>query len=231
MSDKVKLEYFPIAGAGEKVRLALVLTGTPFDDVRIPFSEWGERKKTAKYGQLPILTMVDGQEVYQSEAMLRWAAAQAADGGAALLGATAAQQLRVNEVLGLALDFHREWSPCIYLGMDPARYGHAEDVDKGALCASLRGAWLAPGGGMEKFMNYFTTLLATNGCEGGDGFLCGSVPTIADLDMWPRLTYFTKGIADHVPADSLERYPEIVAYVARMAAWPPIADYYASKDQ
>ena len=38
MSDKVKLEYFPIAGAGEKVRLALVLTGTPFDDVRIPSS-------------------------------------------------------------------------------------------------------------------------------------------------------------------------------------------------
>ena len=221
-AGSVKFEYFDLAGAGEKVRLALALTDTPFEDARIAFKDWPERKKSAKYGQLPILT-VDGAEMYQSEAMLRWAGSF---GDGSLLGTTPEQQLLVNEVLGLGADFHREWSPCIYISMSPEKYGHAEDCDKVALTKRLRQAWLAPGGGLERFMRYFEAHLDA---AGGNAFLCGTQPTIADLDVWPRLTYFTRGIADGVPKDSLDKYPKIKAYLQRMAAHPKIAAYYASK--
>lgn len=111
-----------------KVRLALAVSGVPFEDVRIPFADWPARKATARlgrlstlcwltnyfwfwnspssyfrqrnlflfcslrdlptqissfkclrrgrYGQLPCLTLSDGTQVWQSDAMLRWAGSQ-----------------------------------------------------------------------------------------------------------------------------------------------------------
>ena len=69
----MKLTYFNIEAAAEKVRLALVLTSTPFEDVRIQFPEWGGMKPTTKYGVLPIME-VDGKEMHQSMAQLRYVA-------------------------------------------------------------------------------------------------------------------------------------------------------------
>eukprot|EP01046_Picozoa_sp_COSAG06_P102267 COSAG06_NODE_48432_length_332_cov_0.665236_1_plen_52_part_10 len=36
----LKLSYFNIQGAAEKVRLAFVLGRIPFEDHRVPFPEW-----------------------------------------------------------------------------------------------------------------------------------------------------------------------------------------------
>jgi hypothetical protein len=67
---KLKLTYFNIQGAAEKVRLAFVLGAVPFDDVRVPFPEWPALKPTTPYGQLPLLTIDDGEPMAQSDAML-----------------------------------------------------------------------------------------------------------------------------------------------------------------
>lgn len=40
LSSKVKLTYFNIEGAGEKVRLALKCAGIPFEDNRVSFGEF-----------------------------------------------------------------------------------------------------------------------------------------------------------------------------------------------
>lgn len=40
---ELKLTYFNVQGAGEKVRLALALGGIPFEDERVPFSKWRGR--------------------------------------------------------------------------------------------------------------------------------------------------------------------------------------------
>lgn len=39
-----KLYYFPLKGRGELIRLLFVQAGVEFEDVRVPFSEWKERK-------------------------------------------------------------------------------------------------------------------------------------------------------------------------------------------
>ena len=66
-----KLTYFNIQGAAEKVRLAFVLNEIPFEDERINFPQWAERKATSKFGQLPILTIDGGEPIAQSSAMMR----------------------------------------------------------------------------------------------------------------------------------------------------------------
>ncbi len=77
-APKITLTYFNIEAAAEKVRLALVMTGTEFEDKRINFDEWGALKPTTPYGQLPLMTVTsaDGstKTFAQSVAMMRWVA-------------------------------------------------------------------------------------------------------------------------------------------------------------
>jgi len=47
---KIKLTYFDIEGVAEPIRLALVLSGIPFEDHRIKFDEWPAMKPTTPYG-------------------------------------------------------------------------------------------------------------------------------------------------------------------------------------
>merc|ERR1719343_1871628 len=69
----IKLTYFDIEGVAEQCRLALVLSGTEFEDKRVVFSEWPAMKPTTPYGQLPLLQIDDGPTRTQSNAILRWA--------------------------------------------------------------------------------------------------------------------------------------------------------------
>merc|ERR1711862_870742 len=71
---------------------------------------------------------------------------------------------------------------------------------------------------LPRFMGYFTNLLA----KFSGPFFAGENVTIADLCIFPQLRYFTRGIADHVPADCLGPYTEIVAWMDAMKAVPQI---------
>lgn len=218
----VKLEYFDIAGAAEKVRLALVVSGVSFDDVRISFPDWPARKSTAKYGQLPIMTLPDGKEIYQSDAMLHWAACQ---GDGSLYPQDINARLLIDEVMGVLGDLQNEWRPAMYAGMRPEKFGY-DDIDpetKTALTKKLRERFLVES--LPRFMGYLQSFIE----EGGNSFLCGATLTIADLTALPLISYYSKGIADFVPTDTLNAYPVIEAWIARVLAYPPIAEYYASR--
>src|SRR6478735_7883520 len=69
---KLKLTYFDFhGGRGEPARLALSLGGIPFEDDRVPPSEWANRKAQTPFGALPVLE-VGGQVVSQSNAINRY---------------------------------------------------------------------------------------------------------------------------------------------------------------
>lgn len=61
-ASKPRLTYFPIEAVAEKVRLAFVVTGTDFDDVRVKMGseEWKSLKPKTPNGQLPVLENADG---------------------------------------------------------------------------------------------------------------------------------------------------------------------------
>ena len=69
---KLKLTYFDFhGGRGEPARLALSIGGIPFEDDRVPTSDWEHRKAHTPFGALPVLE-VDGQTLAQSNAINRY---------------------------------------------------------------------------------------------------------------------------------------------------------------
>src|SRR5262249_56515180 len=69
---RLKLSYFDFhGGRGEPARLALSMGGIPFEDDRVPPSEWERRKLNTPFGALPVLE-VDGQTLAQSNAINRY---------------------------------------------------------------------------------------------------------------------------------------------------------------
>ena len=76
-----------------------------FEDDRVKFPDWPKVKESRKpkYGQMPIVTL-DGEENYQSGAMLRYLGSVLGDGSLYPVGDVAACT-RIEEMLGLADDF------------------------------------------------------------------------------------------------------------------------------
>ena len=112
---KIKLTYFNIAGAAEKIRLTLLYYGVEFEDERIDRKDWPEMKKTMKYGQLPVLQL-DDKQLFQSFAMVRWAGEFLGDGS--LYPACPMARYKVEEMLGLGEDIKRSWIPSVWIGAD-----------------------------------------------------------------------------------------------------------------
>jgi len=223
MAPKIKLTYFPIEAAAEKVRLALVMTGTEFEDCRITFDEFQAMKASTPYGQLPVMEVTedDGstKTFAQSEAMMRWIVAKF-DTTKTLLPTDPDKLLEVEECMGLLGDFARAWQPNLYIGMRHTMFGYPEEwPEKAAKVEEMRTNFLK--NDMPKFMGFFKAKLDKTGA-----FFCGDKPTCPDLMILAQLRYFTKGVADHVPADSLAPYPDIIAWMDRMYAIPEIKAWY-----
>jgi prostaglandin-H2 D-isomerase / glutathione transferase len=61
--DRVTLRYFPVRGRAQALRFALTDAGIDFDDVRVPFADWPERRLdpavAGPYRALPTLSWGD----------------------------------------------------------------------------------------------------------------------------------------------------------------------------
>eukprot|EP00578_Thalassiosira_sp_NH16_P002936 CAMPEP_0181138002 /NCGR_PEP_ID=MMETSP1071-20121207/34009_1 /TAXON_ID=35127 /ORGANISM="Thalassiosira sp., Strain NH16" /LENGTH=240 /DNA_ID=CAMNT_0023224799 /DNA_START=77 /DNA_END=799 /DNA_ORIENTATION=- len=220
----LKLEYFAIEGVAEQVRIALAIANVPFDDIAVPFGEWQTKKPTTKYGQLPELTLPNGTIITESMAMFRLAGE--ADPEGKLYPSDIAKRLKVEEVLGLVSDVGRAWRPAIYIGMRPQVFGHppkGEWAESDAVIKKVRSTFIKEE--LPRFMGYFADLIKENGGK----FLTGDDLTIADIAAYQQITYFSRGIADYVPKDCLEPYPEVLAYLGRVVGHSKVAAYKASK--
>eukprot|EP00584_Thalassiosira_punctigera_P010567 CAMPEP_0172533224 /NCGR_PEP_ID=MMETSP1067-20121228/6006_1 /TAXON_ID=265564 ORGANISM="Thalassiosira punctigera, Strain Tpunct2005C2" /NCGR_SAMPLE_ID=MMETSP1067 /ASSEMBLY_ACC=CAM_ASM_000444 /LENGTH=235 /DNA_ID=CAMNT_0013317841 /DNA_START=124 /DNA_END=831 /DNA_ORIENTATION=+ len=219
----LKLEYFDIQGVAEPVRIALSVVDVPFEDVRIQFKDWPTKKSTTKHGVLPEMTLPDGTVVTESMAMLRLAG-EADPEGKLYPADDAATRLKVEQALGLAGDMKRAWMPAMYMGMRPQKFGYPpkdEWDEADAVIERMRKGFVADE--LPKYMGFFTDLIN----ESGGKFLCGDDLTIADILAYQEIAYFGRGIADHVPKESLEPYPDILAWMGRVDAHPKVAAYKA----
>ncbi|GMT23181.1 hypothetical protein PFISCL1PPCAC_14478, partial [Pristionchus fissidentatus] len=68
-----KLTYFPGRGRAEVARQLFHISGTPFEDIRVPKEEWATLKAKMPFGQMPLLE-VDGKPLPQSYAIFRYLA-------------------------------------------------------------------------------------------------------------------------------------------------------------
>ena len=224
-SAPLKLEYFAIEGVAEQVRIALSVASVPFDDIAFPFSEWAERKPGTKYGQVPELTLPNGVLVTDSLAMLRLAGEADAE-GKLYPADDVAKRIKIEMALGLVGDLTRAWNPCIYVSMRPVMFGHPpkeEWSDADATVKKLRESFMADA--FPRYMGYFVDMIKEN----GDAFLVGEDLTIADISAYQQISYFRKGITDHVPKECLEAYPAVLAWLGRVEGHSKVAAYKASK--
>eukprot|EP00811_Abedinium_folium_P005203 NODE_14791_length_1085_cov_20.363257.p1 GENE.NODE_14791_length_1085_cov_20.363257~~NODE_14791_length_1085_cov_20.363257.p1 ORF type:complete len:228 (+),score=71.90 NODE_14791_length_1085_cov_20.363257:111-794(+) len=218
----IKLTYFDIEGAAEKIRLALVLTRTPFEDIRLKRDEWTAMKPTTPYGQLPVMEH-NGRVFAQSRAMLQLAASF---GDGSLYPADVQLACNVEEALGLSDDLYKAWWPSLYMGQRPAYLGHPADMEaeaKGAKVQEMRERFVAETlpvhiSNMEKL------LVARN-----EPFFAAPFPTIADLTILPQLRAFRKGHIDFVPVTCLDQFKIISAWIDRMMAIPAIKEWYETQ--
>lgn len=221
-APSIELKYFNIEGAAEKVRLAFVIGGIPFSDVRVPFDQWGALKPTTPYGQLPTMSIDGGEPIAQSDAMLRYAGQLATANGVPLFPAD--NMLAIEEARGLVSDLEREWRIPVGIGFqDPALFGHSPEIkgtpEHTAIVQAVRAKFLAEE--LPKYMGFLSARL------GRSAYLCGESPTIADCALIPVLNRLSSGGVDHVPAECLGPFPEVVQYVARFMELPEVKAWYA----
>ncbi len=75
-NNTLQLTYFAIPGRGELTRLVLAYGRVPFEDVRLTFPEYSEKKSSLDlpFGQMPTLRVNDKATYAQSLALARYAA-------------------------------------------------------------------------------------------------------------------------------------------------------------
>jgi prostaglandin-H2 D-isomerase / glutathione transferase len=218
----IKLTYFDIEGVAEAVRLALELSNTPYDDIRIPFSDWPAFKPTTPNGQLPILTIGDDTSDVktQSMAMLRW------------VGMTKSSTLYpvekvfdIEEAIGDIEDLQRAYTPAQYMGRVPSMFGYPdgfESTDEGKkLVVSMRTKFVTDE--LPKFIQRLEKRLSQHS---GPYLVAGSEPTIADCVAIPALRGFTRDYLDHVNPKRLDKYPTIVTYIKNFCSNEAIKGRY-----
>jgi len=221
MTPKIKLTYFNIEGAAEPVRLALVLSGTEYEDDRVAFADWKELKPKVPHGQLPVM-MIDNSPIKtQSGAMLRWV-------GAHLSSSLYPSDkiFDVEEAIGLVEDMQRSWLPNLYMGMRPENFGYEDGFGKTEegkkKIGEMRGKWVSEE--MPKFLGYIEDMIDNNG---GKWVVSGDNPTVADCKLVPFLRGFTRGVFDHVDKKCLHAHPKIIAYIERFCALSGLEGRYS----
>lgn len=220
--SSIKLTYFDIEGAAEPTRLAFLLAGVAFEDVRVKFPEWQAMKAATPFGQLPTLQVGDdGPLMAQSGAMMRYAGSLSTDGSMYPTD----KLLEVEQALGVTDDLNRAFSPGLYMGMAPKQFGYEEGSNKTEegkkRTEAIRTAFVKDE--LPKYLGFYEQLLTTSG---GDWLVAGDKPTIADCFAVPNLRRFTRGFMDAIPRDCLETHPKVVAYLERFCALPEMAGRY-----
>lgn len=210
-----------IEGAAEPVRLAFLLGGIPFEDDRIKFPQWKELKPKTPYGQLPVLSIDDGEMKSQSGAQLRYVAS--IDPTGTLYPKD--KLFEIEECIGLIQDMQKSWSPALYISMNPASFGYPEDYSKTpegkAKVESMRKAWV------EKELPVFLSRFEAKISKNGGGFLCGDTPTLADCVAIPAIRNYTRGHVDHVDVDCVKNCsPKVAEYIERFCALPEFDGRY-----
>jgi glutathione S-transferase len=219
----IKLTYFDIEGAAECVRLSLLLSGTPFEDIRVSFNDWPAMKPTTPNEQLPIMTIGDDPTVKtQSKAMLRW------------IGMTKSSTLYppekvfdIEEVIGDLEDMNRVYTPAQYMGMRPSTFGYPEGFQSTAegkkLTETMRTTFVK-----EHLPTLIKRLTDKMSKHGGPFLVAGAEPTIADCLAVPMLRGLTRGHVDYIDPKCLDAYPEIVSYIKAFCALEPIKGRYTN---
>lgn len=203
--SRYKLTYFDFdGGRGEPVRIAFHAAGIDFEDHRISFDEFVKTRSTMRFTCAPVLE-IDGNEVTQSNSMLRYVGKMAG-----LYPADDLQALYCDEAMDAVEDLLHQVVRTFGLEGDELRQARKKLVD----------------GWITTYVKGFAELLARGG---GEYFADGRL-TVADLKVYMQVRSLRSGTLDHVPTDLVDELaPNLVEHQERIGNDPVVAGYYASR--
>jgi glutathione S-transferase len=199
-----KLTYFDVdGGRAEPIRIAFHAAGIEFEDVRLPFPEFMEKRGNLRFHCVPVLH-IDGIEVTQSNAMCRYVGRLAG-----LYPENDIEALYCDEALGAIEDVLHHIVHTLGLQDDELRAAREKLVD-GWLTIYLEG--------LDEMLE-----------RGGDYFADNRL-TVADLKVFGLTRWLVSGDLDHIPSDLVARVaPRLVEHEARTAADPVVKNYYEDR--
>ena len=196
-----KLTYFDFPGGrGEPIRIAFHAAGIDFEDHRISFDEFLQTRQQMRFNCAPVLN-IDGVEVTQSNAMLRYVGKQAG-----LYPDDATQALYCDEAMDAAEDLLHQIVYTFGLEGDALKAARQKLVD----------GWLTI------FVKGLGEVL-----ERGGDYIADNRLTVADLKVYVQTRSLRAGTLDHVPTDLVDKLaPNLVAHEDRIANDPVVTGYY-----
>jgi prostaglandin-H2 D-isomerase / glutathione transferase len=198
---KTTLTYFDFAGSrGEECRLALHLAGIPFHDERLGRAEWAERRASAPFGALPILTVEGHAPLAQSNAILTLIGRQ--NGLHPTEEWESARQLAV---MAAVEDMRARMAPINRITDPDEKRKAREEVAAGYL---------------PEWGEHIERQIA-------GPFVGGATLGVADLKLFVATGPFLAGKIEHVPADVWKRCPKLLALVAAVKADARVQAWYA----
>jgi prostaglandin-H2 D-isomerase / glutathione transferase len=199
----LKLTYFDFhGGRGEPARLALSMGGVPFEDDRVPFSDWERRKPDTPFGALPMLER-DGQILAQSNAINRYVGKLTN-----LYPSDPWQAALCDETMEAVEDISSMIVATLFL----------PDEEKKAQRKVL----------VEGPLPFYLTRLQQRLDERGGQYFAGERLSVADLKVFVWLRHLKSGALDHVPTDLVDRVaPKLVEHYERIKNEPAVNAYYA----
>jgi glutathione S-transferase len=198
--SSVKLTYFDAPGRAEPIRIALRLSGMPFEDHRLKFPDFMGAKARGDFplGSVPVLEL-NGEKITQTGAILRYIARV---GDRSLYPEDALAALRVDSALDTFNDtFSAALMPSLF----------ERDMERKL---AMRAEFAA--GPMKRVFDYAEGLLASS----GGPFLGGAQLSIADLVVGQQLKQIHSGGLDGVAPAALEAWPRLSALLSAYLAHP-----------
>jgi glutathione S-transferase len=198
-----KLHYFNVRGRGETIRLIFLAAGQKFEDCRIEFQDWPNKKKDFKYGKLPVLD-IDKEQLNQSVAIAHYLATQFGLAGKTPLDA-AKCHAKVETIRDLIMPLLQK------VGKEKDDAKKKEIIEKEA------------GPEFKTHLAMFEEGAKANPDK--SGYLVAGQLTYADLEVH---TVVTTALA-WLGADLLKAYPTVQKHYDMISAHPKLKDYLASR--
>ncbi|OQR84696.1 glutathione S-transferase [Achlya hypogyna] len=197
----LKITYFDMPGRAELTRLALFVSDIPFEDERLTGEQFGARKPSLPFKQLPTLT-VNGEVLAQSHPMARYAASL----GGLYPAADPLAAYRIDEILAANQD--------VLNAMIAAMF--TRDLDKKPeLIKELVETKL------PQMLPCIEARLPTT------KYFLGDKLSLADIDLYLSYTNLSSGKWEGIPKTLVDGYPRWKALSASVAAHPRVEAWNA----